>query len=157
PSRSRCCAAASDRSPRRPPFSAFHPPRNARRHPVYGTRSHPVRRRIIDVDEPVKDAARAAESSRVFRVLARGGFAANGAVHLLTGVLVLVAAFGGRGEADQAGALRAIASAPLGFVALWAIAVGLWALGAWHAAEGVLARGRSATQRWRTRISEWGQ
>ena len=109
-----------------------------------------------------KDAARAAASNSAFEVVARAGYVANGIVHLLIGTIVLVLAFGGRGEGDQTGALKAVAGAPLGFVALWLIAIALLALGAWHLVEGVLARDRSgdiqgAAKKWGRRTAEWGQ
>lgn len=104
-----------------------------------------------------KRAAREARSSPALRVLARGGYAANGVVHVLIGVIVLVIAAGGRGESDQAGAFKAIASAPLGFVALWALAILLAGLGLWHAADGVIASRSSDVKKWGVRISEWGQ
>jgi hypothetical protein len=114
------------------------------------------------VTDAVKRAARSAESSTPLRVLARAGFAANGVVHLLIGVIVLAIAVGGDGETDQAGAFKAIASAPLGFAALWVLAVALWALGAWHVVEGVLARDpdggpKGQAKKWGVRASEWGQ
>lgn len=109
-----------------------------------------------------RTAAREAESSAAFEVLARAGYAANGIVHILIGVLVLVLAFGGEAEGDQAGAMKALAAAPLGFVLLGLCAVALWALGLWHLAEGVLARDRSddvqgAARKWGRRAAEWGQ
>lgn len=109
-----------------------------------------------------KRAARKAESSSILRVLARGGFAANGVVHLLIGAIVIVIAFGGKGDSDQAGAFTAIASAPLGFIALWVLAVALCALGIWHALEGILARNTTddstgLAKKWGRRISEWAQ
>jgi hypothetical protein len=109
-----------------------------------------------------KTAAREAESSAVFEVLARAGYVANGIVHVLIGVIVLVVAFGGDAEGDQAGAMKALAAAPLGLVLLWLIAITLWALGLWHLAEGVLARDRSddvkgAARKWGRRAAEWGQ
>lgn len=109
-----------------------------------------------------KSAARQAESSTVFEVLARAGYVANGIVHVLIGVIVLVIAFGGRAEGDQAGALKAVAGAPLGFVLLWLIAIALLALGLWHTAEGILARDRSgdvegSARKWGRRAAEWGQ
>ena len=104
----------------------------------------------------VKHAARKAESSRTFRVVARAGYAANGVVHILIGVIALVVAFGGKGETDQAGAFKAVASAPLGFVALWILAIALLALGAYHVLDGILARG-DAAHRWGRRVAEWGQ
>ncbi|MCR2793915.1 DUF1206 domain-containing protein [Microbacterium sp. zg.Y625] len=93
---------------------------------------------------------------------ARAGYAANGVVHGLIGSIALVVAFGGTGESDQTGALKAIAEAPLGFAALWVLAVALWALGTWHLAEGVLARApegdvKGAAKKWGVRASEWGQ
>lgn len=112
--------------------------------------------------DAVKDAARTAESSVAFRVLARSGFAANGLVHLLLGTIVIAVAFGAEGNADQAGAFTAIARAPLGFAALWLLAIGLMALGLWHAAEAILARApgsdvKADARKWGLRVSEWGQ
>ena len=106
--------------------------------------------------------ARDAESSAAFETLARAGYVANGIVHILIGVIVIVIAFGGDAESDQAGALKAVAGAPFGFVLLWLIAIALWALGLWHAAEGILARDRSGdakgvAKKWGRRVSEWGQ
>lgn len=105
----------------------------------------------------VRSAARSAESSSAFRLLARAGYAANGVVHLLLGVLVLVVSFGGSGESDQSGAFRAVAEAPLGFLALWIIAAALWALGAWHLVQAVLARSSTGAKRLGRIASEAGQ
>jgi hypothetical protein len=116
---------------------------------------------VVDTAAP-KRAARRAEQNTPFRVLARGGYAANGLVHLIIGVIVIAIARGGSGEGDQAGALMSIAAAPLGFALLWILAVLLWALGAWHALDGVLARSRGGdlkgdAKKWGRRVSEWGQ
>lgn len=111
----------------------------------------------------VRQVAQTAESSDAFEALARAGYAANGTVHVLIGVLVLTIAAGGGAETDQSGAFRAIAAVPAGFVALWVLAVALWALGAWHVLEGLLVRRRrrddakDAARRWGRRVSEWGQ
>lgn len=105
----------------------------------------------------MKNAARRAESSRTFRTFARAGFAGNGFVHVLIGVIVLIVAFGGDGETDHAGALKAVAAAPAGFVALWALAVALFALGIYHLLEGILAWGGDAARKWGRRVGEWGQ
>ncbi|GAA1986226.1 DUF1206 domain-containing protein [Microbacterium pumilum] len=105
----------------------------------------------------VKHAARKAESSHSFRVVARAGFAANGLVHVLIGVIVLGVTFGGHGETDQAGVFKAVAAVPAGFLALWILAVALLALGIYHALEGILARGGDAAKKWGRRIGEWGQ
>lgn len=102
-------------------------------------------------------AARKAESSTPVRVLARAGFVANGAVHVLIGSLVLAVALGGRGESDQAGAFKTLVAAPFGFALLWVIAACLWALALWHVLDGVLAPRGSRTQKWGLRVSEWSQ
>ena len=126
------------------------------------------------MNAPTRRAARKAEAAPPLRGLARAGFAANGLVHILIGVIVLAVAVGGEGEADQVGAFKTIAEAPLGFAALWLLAIALWALGVWHALEGVLAHPRRSTapeplddavkdstvreaSKWGVRISEWGQ
>ncbi len=66
-----------------------------------------------------KRVAREAETSAPLRGLARGGYAANGVVHILIGVIAIVVAAGGDGATDQSGALMSIAAVPLGFVMLW--------------------------------------
>jgi hypothetical protein len=115
----------------------------------------------VDSSAP-KRAAREVQSHRPFRWAARAGYAANGVVHILIGVLAVVVAFGGDGDTDQSGALMAIAAAPLGFVVLWALAVTLCALGLWHALEGILVRKHTddapgGAKKWGARIGEWGQ
>lgn len=109
------------------------------------------------MSDSAKDAAREARESPALRLLARGGYAANGVVHLMIGAIAVVIAVGGRGESDQAGAFTAIASAPLGFAALWTMALLLAALGLWHAVAGIAVSRRSDVKKWGVRISEWGQ
>ncbi|MDW4573177.1 DUF1206 domain-containing protein [Microbacterium sp. M3] len=109
-----------------------------------------------------KHLAREAESSTVFETVARAGYVANGIVHALIGIIVLVVASGGDGEGDQAGAMKAVAGAPAGFIVLWLIAIGLGALGVWHAVESILARdlsgdAKGAARKWGRRLAEWGQ
>lgn len=110
----------------------------------------------------VHSAARDAASNPVLRALARGGYAANGIVHVLIGAITLAIAVGARAEGDQMGALKAVAGAPLGFVLVWIIAVALCALGVWHAVAGVIIRRPTSdvegvARKWGRRISEWGQ
>jgi hypothetical protein len=105
----------------------------------------------------VRALARAADSNSWFRAAARAGFAANGVVHATIGVIVLIATFGGDADADQTGALRSIAAAPLGFALLWILAAALWALGAWHALQAVLARKADKAKRLGRIASESGQ
>ena len=111
-------------------------------------------------DSGAHETARQIEQTRWFRALARSGYAANGLLHLLIGVIVLVIASGGRGDGDQAGALRAIVAAPLGGLALAVLAAALGALGIWHVLDGLLVRGPVAGsffRKWGGRIAEWGQ
>lgn len=105
----------------------------------------------------MKSAARDAEDVTPLRRLARGGYVANGLVHLMVGVIALVIAWRGRGESDQAGALQAIGSVPLGFLALWGIAGLLAVLGVYHAIHGVALRIPERPKRWGRRVAEWGQ
>jgi hypothetical protein len=117
---------------------------------------------VREVKTSAKHLAREAESSTVFETVARAGYVANGIVHALIGIIVLVVASGGDGEGDQAGAMKAVAGAPAGFIVLWLIAIGLGALGVWHAVESILARdlsgdAKGAARKWRRRLAEWGQ
>lgn len=93
--------------------------------------------------ESAKRAARSAESAAeqvaehpVLEALARAGFVVSGLVHVLIGGIALGLATGSRGgEADQSGALRAVASAPGGAVLLAVGGVAMAALALWHVAE----------------------
>lgn len=82
-----------------------------------------------------KRAASGLKNNDAFRVLVRAGYAANGVLHVLIGVLALQVAFGENASADQGGAFGAVADAPGGVVLLWAIVVGTVALGLFHLVE----------------------
>lgn len=105
----------------------------------------------------VKDVASAAEQSRLFRTLARGGYAANGLVHVLIGALAFVVATGGQGRSDQAGAFGVLRDSVVGLPLLWTAALLLVALGAWHALEAVRIRRPGTIATWGMRVSEVGQ
>jgi hypothetical protein len=68
---------------------------------------------------------------RPLRFLARLGFAVNGVVHAIIGILAITVAATGGGQADQSGALGQIAASPGGSVVLWTVTIGLAALGLW--------------------------
>ncbi|GAA5166316.1 DUF1206 domain-containing protein [Ornithinimicrobium tianjinense] len=75
--------------------------------------------------------------------LARAGFAASGLLHLVIGWVAAQVALGGRGEADQGGALEALRDAPGGPVLLWACVVGFAALALWQALEAIFGGGEA--------------
>lgn len=79
-----------------------------------------------------------ATDSNAFENTARVGFAASGVLHLLLAFIVLRVALGGGGNADQSGALATLGSQTGGMFMLWAVAIGLAALGLWRVAEVVI-------------------
>ncbi len=94
-----------------------------------------------------RTAARDAEANPAFRLAARAGYAANGILHLLIGGLVIAVGLGAQEDSDQTGAFRALAAAPLGAAALWALAIGLVALGGWHLLQAFAPRRLSVWRR----------
>lgn len=83
--------------------------------------------------------AQRARNSRAMRALARGGYVASGVLHVLIAWLAIQLAFGHlTSQADEKGALRAIAQMPAGEVLLWAIAIGFAALALWQLATAVV-------------------
>ncbi|WP_344797526.1 DUF1206 domain-containing protein [Frondihabitans peucedani] len=94
--------------------------------------------------------------STPFRTAARVGFAVNGLLHVLIGVIALRVAFGGGGSTDQSGALSAIAKSPGGVFLLWVIVVGLWALGLFNLLTAALIRGGDGDA-WKERASLIGK
>lgn len=108
---------------------------------------------------PASSVARKASNSHAFETTARAGYAVNGLLHILIGAIAIGVAAGVGGEADQSGALGALASAPGGQFILWVVVVGLAALGIWQilsAFAGRRSAGRSKG-RARTIASALGQ
>lgn len=89
--------------------------------------------------------------------LARLGYAVNGLLHGLIGVLAITVATGGGQSADQSGALTALSGTPGGAILLWVTVVGLAGLGVWEIVEALLARGSDARHRWQNRLKEGGK
>ncbi|MCU1509544.1 MAG: rane protein [Glaciihabitans sp.] len=84
------------------------------------------------MSNPVKQAARQGRNSTPVHFLVRLGYAVNGLLHALIGVIAIGVAVGGsHREADQSGALATLASSPGGVFLLWTVFVGLTALGLW--------------------------
>lgn len=104
-----------------------------------------------------RDAGRLRHSSW-FRAGARTGFAVSGLLHILIGALaVSIAVGGGGGEADQTGALSAIASTPAGALLLWVMVAGLFALAIWQVLEAVTVRESDGSERVRAQLKEAGK
>jgi hypothetical protein len=89
-------------------------------------------------DNAVHGAVRAATGSGAFKLAARAGYSISGVLHLLIAYIIVQLAFGTAGNADQSGALAALAAQPGGRVALWLTAAGLVALALWRLAEAVV-------------------
>jgi hypothetical protein len=93
---------------------------------------------LPEADEPddarqrLKEVAQRAHRHRSVRASARIGLLANGLVHALIGGIGLQIANGLPGEADQLGALSAIATRPGGVAVLWLSTVALWGLALWQ-------------------------
>lgn len=82
--------------------------------------------------------------ARPFKWLVRAGFVARGLTYGIVGALAIALAFGAGTDGtkpNQQGALQLIAGAPLGFVALVAIAVGLLAYAGWKLLQGIAGHG----------------
>ncbi|HWI30770.1 MAG TPA: DUF1206 domain-containing protein [Microbacterium sp.] len=107
------------------------------------------------MSEP-KAAARAAQDSTAFRVVARIGYVVLGILHIVIGVIAISVATGGGGEADQGGAMEQIQRSPAGVFLLWAIVVGLAALAIWQIAEAVLERDPDTKKKWGYRLKYLG-
>ena len=77
-------------------------------------------------------------AQRSWEVAARAGYVVSGLLHVLIGLLALRVAFGQSGQqADQSGALAAIAATPFGSVVLWFSVLAFVALGVWQLAKAV--------------------
>lgn len=84
-------------------------------------------------EDRAENAADKAEDSKLVQWLGRFGDVCYGVVHVIIAVLAVQVAFGGSShEADQTGAISAIAAQPFGVVVLWLMAVGLVAFGIWQ-------------------------
>lgn len=109
------------------------------------------------MNDEVTSAARSASTSPLLQVLARGGYAVNGLLHLLIGGIAIGVALGRGGEADQSGALSGLAATPGGVFVLWTVVVGLAALGLWQVVEAILVPARDEKRKWAHRVAELGK
>ncbi|MDY0908576.1 DUF1206 domain-containing protein [Microbacterium sp. CFBP9034] len=99
-----------------------------------------------------KGAARVAQDSTTFQVIARIGYVVLGVLHIVIGAIAISIATGGGGEADQGGALEQIRDNPAGVFLLWAIVIGLFALAVWQIAEAFTANDADSKKKWGHRV-----
>jgi hypothetical protein len=100
---------------------------------------------------------RKAADSRPVEIGARIGYAVNGLVHGLIGGLAIAVALGAGQDADQSGALSALAATPAGAALLWVVVIGLGALGLWQLLQTALVREPDSKRRWGRRLKEAGK
>jgi hypothetical protein len=108
-------------------------------------------------ERDVKDAAEDAADSKALAIPARVGFAASGLLQVLLGGLAIQLGVVHRGEADQTGALSAVAKVPGGIVVLWIGVAGLFALAVWLIVKAVTVTGGSPRRRWMRRLTHIGK
>jgi len=66
-------------------------------------------------------------------MFARLGFVARGIAYIVIGAIAVMLAFGfARHEPDRAGAIEAIAGKPFGYLLLWILVIGFFALALWR-------------------------
>jgi len=99
-----------------------------------------------------KFAGRRAANSRYVDWLARAGLTARGVIYVLIGILAIEIAFGNSGhKADQSGAVRVVASTPVGALLLWLLVAGFVGMALWRLSEALYggpgADGRKASNR----------
>jgi hypothetical protein len=99
-----------------------------------------------DARAEVKQQGQRLRRTRGYRALVRVGLVCYAVVHLLIGWLALQIAWGGGGDASQQGALKTLAGTGAGPVLLVVVAVGMFALTVWQAAEAAFGQGRVAQQ-----------
>lgn len=90
--------------------------------------------------EKLETTAREVESHPAAVFTAAVGQVVNGVVHIIIGMIAVGVARGAGGSADQSGAMRAIASTPLGTSGLWVAGLALYAL---------------ALHSWATAVAQW--
>lgn len=93
-----------------------------------------------DTDESGNYAERSAQEvgeSPPVRALARSGLVAYGVDHPLISWVALRIAWGSadRGSADTSGAMKTLATQPIGVALLWPVAIGMFALALWQTCE----------------------
>ncbi|BDZ43252.1 hypothetical protein GCM10025865_25510 [Paraoerskovia sediminicola] len=90
-----------------------------------------------DPGSSTKSAADSAGDNKGLQMLARGGYAVSGLLHIIIGYLAVRVATGSGENADSSGAFQEIAKTPGGAVVLWFAVVAFAALAIWQITEAV--------------------
>jgi hypothetical protein len=91
-------------------------------------------------DHAASSTATEIAQNSVFERFARAGYVVSGLLHLTIGYLAIRIALGSGGNADQSGALAAVAAKPGGIVALWIAVPAFVAMALWRLVETALGR-----------------
>ncbi|MBG6219071.1 cytochrome bd-type quinol oxidase subunit 2 [Arthrobacter sp. CAN_A6] len=83
----------------------------------------------------VFDRLEDAADSKVFETCARFGYAANGLLHFVIGIIAVSVAAGARGDIERSGAVEALADLPAGYILLWTSFLGAAALAIFQLSE----------------------
>ena len=90
----------------------------------------------------VKQAAARAGDHPALEAVARVGYALNGVLHILIGIIAIqLAWFSRSGNADQSGALHTLSGNPVGKVVLWIAVLGWLGLAIWQISEAIRTSG----------------
>lgn len=76
-----------------------------------------------------------AADSKMFEMCARIGYAANGLLHFVVGLIAVSVAAGARGDIEGSGALEALSDLPGGYMLLWTSFLGAAALAVFQLSE----------------------
>jgi hypothetical protein len=108
-------------------------------------------------EAPAGGTSRDFVQSAVFAWLSRAGFVARGVIYGIIGMLALKLALGAGGETtDQEGAMRTVASQPLGEALLALLAAGLAGYALWRLTRAALGRGPEGSDSGIDRIGALG-
>lgn len=97
-----------------------------------------------------RSSARQAANSDAINKAARVGFLAKGLVYALIGILAFQVALGDSEQADQKGALQAVAEKPGGSVVLWLMVLGFLGYAVWRFSEAAWGRREETDEKKRT-------
>lgn len=101
-------------------------------------------------------AAVKVQDSSVLHGFARAGFAVNGILHIVMGIISFAVAFGEKGLANQDGALEQLSAGPIGGLLLWAAVGSLAGLGLFQVLTLAIIKGNTKAA-WIARAKPFGR